>query len=149
MILNLGCGKKPYPNAVNHDVIKHADYVDVVHNLNDMPWPWEDGQFDAVYAFAVFEHLVPDLLTTLNEVWRILKPGGKLSVKLPMWDHANSYSDPTHRWFFAPDVCDQVCPETQRGQEYDFYTTRKWRYATRPHVNHAGTSFHLTLEKLP
>lgn len=148
-ILNLGCGNKPYANALNHDITQHADYVDVVHNLNLLPWPWADGQFTAVYALAVLEHLDPDLLTLANEVWRILQPGGRLSVKLPMWNSANTYSDPTHRRGYAPDVFDQLCPETARGKLYGFYTARKWRYVKLPHVNRAGTSFHVTLEKLP
>jgi len=146
-ILNLGCGKKPYKNAVNHDIVKHADYVDIVHDLNLMPWPFADEQFEAVYAFAVFEHLDPDLLTIINEAWRILQPGGRLSLKLPYWNSENTYNDPTHRRGYGLGVLDQFDPDTERGKLYDFYTPRKWRIVKPPHLNNAGTSFHATLEK--
>jgi SAM-dependent methyltransferase len=43
------------------------------------PTPYEDGQFDAVYAYSVFSHLPEDLhLDWLAELRRITRPGGVL-----------------------------------------------------------------------
>lgn len=147
-VLNIGCGRKPIAGAVNHDVRRHHDYVDVMHDLNDLPWPWEDNSFDKIAAIAVLEHLDIDLVASLNECHRILRPGGILVIKLPLWDAERSYDDPTHRWFCTLRSLDQFCPETQRGQDYDFYTDRKWRYVRPPRVNNAHTSLWATLEAL-
>lgn len=40
---------------------------------------FEDGQFDFAYARLLFQHL-PDPLGAAREIWRVLKPGGKLVV---------------------------------------------------------------------
>lgn len=148
-ILNLGAGKKPIEGAVNHDRLKHSKAIDVAHDLNELPWPWADRSFDLIAAIAVLEHLDRDLIQSLNECHRILRPGGRLVVKLPMWNAARSYDDPTHRWRFTLRSLDQFCPETPRGRQYAFYTTCKWKYVKRPRLNDARTSFWATLEALP
>jgi SAM-dependent methyltransferase len=44
--------------------------------------PYDDGWFDRVVVIHVLEHL-PDLPAAIDEVERVLKPGGLLSVVLP------------------------------------------------------------------
>ena len=44
----------------------------------------EDGRFNAVVFTQVMEH-VPDPLTVLKELNRILRPGGKLFFTAPLW----------------------------------------------------------------
>lgn len=145
-VLNLGCGNKPIDGAVNHDLTHHRPFVDVAHDLNKLPWPWPDGSFDLIVAHSVLEHLVHDLVVTLNECWRLLRPGGKLRLKLPMWNSEISHRDPTHRWFFSTGSLDQFDPSTRRGKEYTFYTDRKWRILKAPELNRAKSSFRAILE---
>jgi len=126
--LNLGCGTSPQDGGfVNHDIIAHHDYVDVVHNLNEIPWPWEDEEFELVRAFSVFEHLENDLITTLNECWRIVKVGGILNVKFPIIGNPHLSDDPTHRWSWTMDTLDFVDPSTKYGKRYSYYTNRHWK----------------------
>lgn len=148
-ILNIGCGNRLIAGAVHHDRVKHRPEIDVVHDLNELPWPFEDSSFEQIVALAVLEHLDIDLVASLNECHRILVPGGTLVLKLPLVTGANAYDDPTHRWFFTLRSLDQFCPETQRGQDYDFYTPHKWRFVKPPRANRAGTSLWATLEALP
>ena len=145
--LNLGCGNKIL-DAVNHDLHKHRAEVDVAWDLNMLPWPWADGEFDEVFAFSVLEHLDLDLLASMNEVWRVTRPGGRLTVKLPYWRAAISYADPTHRFTYDPQVFDTFDPGTERGKAYAFYTERKWRILKRTFVNEEKTSFTTSLEKM-
>lgn len=144
--LNLGCGNKPIEGAVNHDLKKHRPYVDIAHDLNELPWPWAEGSFDLIVALAVLEHLVPDLVVTLDECWRILRPGGKVQLKLPYWNSEISHRDPTHRWFFGMGSFDQFDPDRRRGQEYTFYTDRKWRIVKGPRMNKAKSSIYVVME---
>ncbi|ACK67440.1 Methyltransferase type 11 [Rippkaea orientalis PCC 8801] len=44
-------------------------------NINNLPW--DDHQFDYVYGIWILEH-INDPLPCLKEVYRVLKPGGKI-----------------------------------------------------------------------
>ncbi|MGB9680636.1 MAG: class I SAM-dependent methyltransferase [Minisyncoccia bacterium] len=43
--------------------------------------PFEDSIFDAVYSFGVLHH-VPNIQKAINEIYKVLKPGGKAVVSL-------------------------------------------------------------------
>jgi len=146
--LVLGCGLFPLPNSINHDRTLHSDYVDIAYDLNILPWPWEDESYDVIVAKAVFEHLNHDLLKSVNECWRILKPGGGLYMKLPAWDSHVSYQDPTHRWFYDPRVFEYFDPATPLGREYWFYTELKWKLKSPGKYNSGKTSIHGSLQKV-
>ncbi len=46
--------------------------------------PFADGSFDRVIASEVMEH-VPDDLAALDELTRVLRPGGTIAVTVPAW----------------------------------------------------------------
>ena len=46
--------------------------------------PFADGEFDRVVAAEVLEH-IPDDLTAISELVRVLRPGGTLAVSVPRW----------------------------------------------------------------
>lgn len=146
MRLNLGAGHDILPNAVNHDVTKHRPEIDVVHDLNVLPWPWPDNTFDTIVAKSVFEHLQITLIEAMDECWRILQLGGVLFVKVPYWQGEQAWMDPQHRWRWAPNVFDWFDPETRYGQEYDYYTPRKWRIVKPAELNKAQSSIHCSLK---
>jgi len=147
-VLNLGAGKLIRGDAINHDQVKHSDKIDIVWDLNNLPWPWKDEQFELVIARAVLEHLDVDLLASMNEIWRVMKPGGKAFVKLPYWNHDRTWEDPTHRRGYAPKVFNFFDPSTKYGQLYGFYTPHKWKIIDGPTLNKAKTSILCTLEKV-
>jgi SAM-dependent methyltransferase len=146
--LQLGCGNDPLtgPDVVNHDRMKHRPEVDIVHDLDILPWPWSGNSFDLIVARSVFEHLRLNLIESLNECWRILRPGGQIFIKLPHWQSDISHDDPTHRWYFSLRSLDQFDPDTPRGKDYGFYTDRKWRIVQAPELNKAKSSILATLE---
>lgn len=129
MKLVLGAGNRPVNgnDVINHDIIKHREEIDVVWDLNILPWPWQDEEFDYIKASSVFEHLHHDLIQVLNECWRIMQYNGILYLVLPLWNHPNSFRDPTHRWRFTEDSLDYFDPSTKIGQDYGFYTPYKWK----------------------
>lgn len=143
--LNLGAGNKLVAGAVNHDLTQHRPEIDVAWDLNNRPWPWDDNSFDLIVACAVLEHLRINLIESVNECWRILRPGGMLYLKLPYWNAANSYRDPTHYWRFSLDTCDLFDPDTPYGHAYEFYPAQKWKITKRARLNDARTSFSLKM----
>ncbi len=52
--------------------------------------PLEDESFDAVLSYDVFEH-VSDVRKTLDECWRVLRPGGQLFVVFPGYYHPTGH----------------------------------------------------------
>ena len=146
--LCLGCGNSPLAIEGSGLTINHGlrldpqrPWVTVAHDLNELPWPWEDNSFDQIIARSLFEHLRINLLESLDECWRILRPGGWIWLKVPYCCSERSYDDPTHYWRFGQGALDVFDPDTKAGQEYAFYTERKWRIIERPKLNKAKSSF--------
>jgi len=138
-VLHLGCGVRPIPNAVNHDRTYHADYVDVAHDLDLFPWPWDADAFDRIVALDVLEHLKADVEEWLGECWRILKPGGELYMRLPAHDNPVSYRDPTHRRVFHEESFDYWDPArpwfANYGHFYYAAPARWWEVVSVVRVN--------------
>jgi SAM-dependent methyltransferase len=108
--------------------------IDVAWDLNKVPWPWGDGDFDEIHAMSVLEHLDIDLVQSIDECWRILAPGGTLRVRLPYWQHELTWRDPTHRRGYTMSTFDLFDPSTTMGAEYGFYTERKWKIMEREYI---------------
>lgn len=58
-------------------------------------WPFGDGSVGIVRAFHIFEHL-PDPIHSMNEMYRVLAPGGWGIVEVPSTDGRGAWQDPTH-----------------------------------------------------
>ena len=80
IMLNLGSGPSKSNNAwINVDIL-HAD---INHDLSK-GIPLKNDLVDKVYSSHVLEHLpYEELLKFLNEIHRILKPGGEFIVCIP------------------------------------------------------------------
>ncbi|GAC1521772.1 MAG: hypothetical protein NVS3B1_06420 [Marmoricola sp.] len=101
MKLNLGCGAHPKPvqdGWVNLDT-QNRPGVDVVATVPPIPFP--DNHFEFVELSHVIEH-IPDTIALMNEINRVLMPGGILHVLTPHALHEQAYGDPTHVRFFVP-----------------------------------------------
>lgn len=146
-VVNLGCGNWIIDGAVNVDRTRHRPEVDVVWDLETLPWPFEDEAFNLVIARAVLEHLRLTLVESMDEMWRILRPGGKAVVKLPWWRSDNSWTA-DHWWKYNLRVFNIFDPTKREGRQYGFYTPRKWRIVKGPRLNKERTSFHTTLVKI-
>lgn len=96
MKLNLGCCDALLDGYVNVDVIAFPGVV--VADLRQ-PWPWEDDSVEQVRAWDIVEHL-PDKIHTMNELWRVLAPGGTAEIVVPTTDGPGAFQDPTHVSFW-------------------------------------------------
>jgi SAM-dependent methyltransferase len=81
MKLNLGCGTDIREGWVNLDFV-HAPGVDVVHDLNVTPLPFDDGVFDHILADNVLEHLL-HYEPVVEDCYRVLRPGGTMEIRVP------------------------------------------------------------------
>jgi predicted SAM-dependent methyltransferase len=100
LVLGAGPHWPKIRNDQYHDIfvdIRPFPNIDVVHDLNVIPWPFPDNSVGSISAIHVVEHL-RCLVTFMNECWRILSPGGSLYIETP---HAGmdvdlEFADPTH-----------------------------------------------------
>lgn len=92
--LRLGCGRDTVGAQWNVDAVALPG-VDEVVDLDDTPWPWPDNSWQMIIAEHVFEHL-EDMEAALRECERILKPGARLRVIVPMG--VNADADDDHSW---------------------------------------------------
>jgi hypothetical protein len=95
--LNLGCGDASVPGFVNVDRFLTSN-VDQQADLAS-PWPWADSSVAAIRAWDIIEHL-PDKILTMNEMWRVLRPGGTAEIAVPTTDGPGAFQDPTHVSFW-------------------------------------------------
>ncbi len=57
---------------------------------------WEDSTIEEILAFDVVEHL-PSRVHTFNELWRVLIPGGRVTIEVPNAAKGVGFiCDPTH-----------------------------------------------------
>lgn len=75
------------------------DGVDIVADLDSSPWPWETSSVKHVHAHHVVEHL-KDKIQTMNEIHRILVPGGFTDIEVPTTGGPGAFQDPTHVSFW-------------------------------------------------
>lgn len=97
IFLDLGCGEMPYREYIinNSNITKYIG-VDIENKIYqkqikpDIFWdgkklPFDDNSIDTIMATEVFEH-VPNLDEILKEIYRVLKPNGKLFFTVPfLW----------------------------------------------------------------
>jgi len=94
-VLELGAG---FDSANNANLIKTDAYLysTELHCLADAhKLPFEDNSFGYVYSLAVFEHLHSPWIAA-NEIYRVLKPGGKVFTLTAFMQHMHGYP---HHYF--------------------------------------------------
>ncbi|MDE2028175.1 MAG: class I SAM-dependent methyltransferase, partial [Candidatus Omnitrophica bacterium] len=97
--LDLGCGNNKISGATYLDIDPVAK-PDILHDLNKFPYPIEDNSYDEIYARHIIEHL-DDVVAFMKELYRILKPGGKVHLETPHFSSRVAYSEPQHTRFFS------------------------------------------------
>lgn len=111
--LNLGCSDAHRKGWLNVDLCEPAD---VVADLS-LCWPWADSSVDEIAAWDILEHLA-DKLWVMNEVHRVLKPGGRLDLFVPTTDGRGAFQDPTHRSFWTPNDLFYFCDTYAEWQRF-------------------------------
>jgi hypothetical protein len=100
MKLNLGCGTNYREGFVNLD--RGRCRADVCHDLNVIPYPFQDNQFSYILAIQVLEHVDKDKwFDIVRELCRISKPNAIWEVTSPYALSDNFFTDPTHNMPFT------------------------------------------------
>ncbi len=101
--LNIGAGGTQYRDVVNLE-IADGPSVDIIGHGYDLPF--HNGTVDLVIMQEVLEH-IPDFLFLIQEIRRVLKPGGVFFCQVPF--QIGFHPGPCDYWRF-----------TRQGLEYMF-----------------------------
>lgn len=120
--LNLGCGRNIKHGWINLDSAA-LDGVDVIHNIEYLPLPFKDEEFDLIRCDNILEHV--NYIPVLQDLYRILKPNGQLEIRVPHFTSRNNYVDPTHRNSFSISTFDFfVKNQTDNDYYFDFHFSK-------------------------
>ena len=138
--LDLGCGKfprNPYARSALSGIdirpLSATELFDYrVANLVLQPIPHDEGSFGSVSAFDFIEH-VPRLIVAsngmdtmfpfiglMNEIWRVLAPGGRFYALTPAYPHPEAFTDPTHVNIITDKTHEYFCGGKPLARMYGF-----------------------------
>jgi len=82
LVLDIGCGKNPHPNAdVTLDIKREVEPT-IICDVRKLPF--KDEVFDGLYCWEIVEHFGPREIHPLMTEWtRVLKHGGFIDIKTP------------------------------------------------------------------
>lgn len=140
--LDLGCGtipRNPYGRSALFGVdirrleaTASAEFEFAAANLSFEPIPFADAQFASVSAFDFIEHIprvlngaalnttVFPFIRLMNEVWRVLAPGGLFYALTPCYPGLEAFSDPTHVNVITERTHSYFCGAEPLGRMYGF-----------------------------
>lgn len=80
---------------------------DVLHDLERLPLPFNDSEFDEIHAYEVLEHTGRQghyrfFFAQFSDFWRVLKPGGRFCATVPALTSQWLWGDPSHTRVIAP-----------------------------------------------
>ena len=138
--LDLGCGelpRNPYGRPLVCGIDIRAldstpgfDYR--AANLMLEPIPYADAHFASVSAYNFIEHIprvmpaaghggtVFPFIRLMQEIWRVLEPGGRFYAVTPAFPHPEAFADPTHVNIITETTHEYFCGERPLGHMYGF-----------------------------
>ena len=101
VMLDFGCGNKPYKNLFKVDKYIGLDIEKSGHDhknekidfyYDGKKIPFQDNYFDSIFSSEVFEH-IPNINEILNELNRVLKKDGRILITVPFvwYEHECPY----------------------------------------------------------
>jgi hypothetical protein len=121
--LDLGCGPNKREGFIGVDR-REFPGVDRIVDLTTTPWPWPDNSVEEVYCSHFLEHLDhnahnPQRVRFMNELYRVMKVGGKATIITPHWCSNRAYGDFTHA-------------DKPVSEMFYYYLSKEWRKMNAP-----------------
>jgi len=151
-VIHLGCGQAfdpAYHNNINFDYITNdisaLPGVKWCYDLNNVPWPYDDESTQTVLAIDVIEHL-DNPKSILEEIYRILIPGGLLQLQVPYFGSLAHANDMTHKHGFTPSTFGFFIPGHPYCESSPWYSSARFTVSSLMIDNVPLSSFSLAQE---
>ena len=120
--IDIGCGQSKREGFIGVDQYAMPG-VDVVCDVRTEKLPWGDSTVDEVHCSHFLEHLeAKQRVRFMNELYRVMKLGAKMTIIVPHWCSNRAYGDMTHCW---PPV----------SEMWFYYLSSAWRAQQVPHTD--------------
>jgi SAM-dependent methyltransferase len=131
--VDLGCGFRKTGN-LGIDVTSDGTNTDLISRLGFEPIPLDDEIADSVYCRDFLEHIPKayysesdkklryPIIDLMNEVWRILKPGGTFTSLTPCYPNPEVHRDPTHLSVWTLESMQYFCGKYPVAELYGIKT---------------------------
>ena len=107
--LDVGCGLFKQKGCIGMDMVKHS-HVDIVHDIQEFPWPVPDNICSQIIMSHIWEHIEPKYrFEVMDELWRIMRHDGQLFLAAPYANSFLSHAHPAH----------YMCPNEATFQFFD------------------------------
>lgn len=120
--LDLACGCSKKEGFIGVDISDKCN-ADIVLDILKFPWPWENDSVAELHSSHFIEHIPMGYISSSNEFkhlskiddkdllmaffdecYRVLKPGGMLTIFCPSARSNRAFQDPTHRRFIVAET---------------------------------------------
>ena len=120
VVVDLGCGFRK-EGTIGIDATRENTDADLVCLLGFDPLPFDDGSVDEVVCRDFLEHIPKavflesrrrmhyPVMHLVDEIWRVLRPGGVFRSWTPMFPHPEVFQDPTHLSAWTMKSMDYFC----------------------------------------
>ena len=125
--LDLGAGNRPTPGFKAVDITGEPDYL---VDLFQYPWPFKDRSVSEVVANHFIEHIphyrpeyggVDGFWMFFNELHRIMRKGGKVTLTCPYAKGDRAFWDPSHTRYIHELNFNYLSPEWLEQQGLQHY----------------------------
>jgi len=110
MKVSLGSGIEREAGFLRVDIDPKVN-PDYCINIEKAHLPFATSTVDVVHCNNILEHL-RNIDYTMEEIWRVLKPNGKLKILVPHYRNYNAYYDPDHIRYFTENSMIYWCRDT-------------------------------------
>jgi hypothetical protein len=102
--MNMGCGFFKMDGFLNVDASENVE-PDQIVDLQSVPWPFKDDEFQHIVAKDILEHLGNDthsIVDIIQEMYRVSENGAVWEVQFPHHRSDHAWDDPTHKRPLTP-----------------------------------------------
>jgi SAM-dependent methyltransferase len=127
--IDLGSGQRPADGWTGWDLWAPETASVRRVDLMEFPWPAETASVDELRCSHYIEHIPMGctsdgrdlLLAFFDEAYRVLKPGGKMTVVWPALQSVRAFQDPTHRRFIPAETMLYLDAAWRKANALDHY----------------------------
>lgn len=117
--VDLACGQNKREGFIGVDSADVPD-VNIKHNLNVYPYPFEDGEVFEIHCSHFIEH-VADFYKFMRECYRILMDQGVITILAPYYTSIRAVQDPTHIRFINEMMFQYLKRDWRKANKIDHY----------------------------